>query len=748
MMLGLTFTTPALLIGTVAALIPVALHLLSSARAREVPFPTVRFLQRSMRRTARRRRIRNWLLLLLRAALLGFLAFAVAEPKSRARAGAPTGPRPYAAVLILDNSFSMAARLDAARPDSASLFDRARAAAGELLRSDAPPAQAALLTTCDPPGADAAPPQRLRRQVEELEVTLAGMDAPSGGPDRLRARLRDAAELLSRADHEDRIVYLFTDAQDTSYNGLARMPALEAAGAQLAMIRPFNTPPPNAAVTDLAASGAAVPGRPLEISATVRNFSPSPVRLTAELWIDGASQPTGRRTVLLPAAGDEAARQDVKFACMPETVGPLTGRVRIAPAGTETLDALPLDDELAFSVEIRDRARVVVVHGPSGRTDPPQNAPSAILRSALDPFVGSDRPWAVSLLPGEGIDAAAFEPRHLAGMDAAFFADVPSFTPEQAGAVADFVKRGGRAAFFLGPRVDVANYNALLGPEGADVLPGVIQPAAGAVGPSGTGRLSRRSNGTHPLLRGLYDDASRYPRVEVMRHYPVELRKPEADVALRHAAARAGDGDDPLIVTCPAGRGHVLLSAIPATRVWSNLPARHIFLPMVVHLAIGRGIESLSIGLYETGAAAVLPVPSATERVTLTPPEGRAVPAELQDGRAVFGETWRLGRYEWAATTEDGDRVAGGAFHVHLPARESDLRSAPEEDLAAALAAAGIRAAHVGAALPDWPSGQTDAAPPPPRLWWDLVLMGVILLLVTESIVANRRRSAAPRPTA
>jgi hypothetical protein len=59
MILALQFTTPALLIGAVAAAIPVALHLLASARAREVAFPTLRFVRRSMQRTARRRRVHN-----------------------------------------------------------------------------------------------------------------------------------------------------------------------------------------------------------------------------------------------------------------------------------------------------------------------------------------------------------------------------------------------------------------------------------------------------------------------------------------------------------------------------------------------------------------------------------------------------------------------------------------------------------------------------------------------------------------
>ena len=75
---ALPFLAPWLLVGALAAGIPVLLHLLSSVRAPEMLFPTLRFLKISMDKTARRRRLEHWLLLLLRSALLAMLAVAVA----------------------------------------------------------------------------------------------------------------------------------------------------------------------------------------------------------------------------------------------------------------------------------------------------------------------------------------------------------------------------------------------------------------------------------------------------------------------------------------------------------------------------------------------------------------------------------------------------------------------------------------------------------------------------------------------
>ena len=130
MILALTFATPLLLLGLLASLIPLALHLLSSVRAQETYFPTLRFLQRSMEKTARRRRIQHWLLLLLRMGLLAMLAMSVSEPISDAVGGWFSGRR-YATVIVLDNSLSMAARSEAT-----SRFDRARTEATESLRAE------------------------------------------------------------------------------------------------------------------------------------------------------------------------------------------------------------------------------------------------------------------------------------------------------------------------------------------------------------------------------------------------------------------------------------------------------------------------------------------------------------------------------------------------------------------------------------------------------------------------------------
>src|SRR5438105_15663081 len=74
------FLAPFLLWGTLAAGIPVALHLFFRSRYRTVPWAAMKFLLTSVEQTSRRLRFQELLLLMLRILLLVVLAMALARP--------------------------------------------------------------------------------------------------------------------------------------------------------------------------------------------------------------------------------------------------------------------------------------------------------------------------------------------------------------------------------------------------------------------------------------------------------------------------------------------------------------------------------------------------------------------------------------------------------------------------------------------------------------------------------------------
>ena len=78
--MGLTFLQPAFLFGALAAAVPVIIHLIYRRRALVHRFPAVRFLLLADKRTARKFRLAQWLLLALRVLAICLLAFSLARP--------------------------------------------------------------------------------------------------------------------------------------------------------------------------------------------------------------------------------------------------------------------------------------------------------------------------------------------------------------------------------------------------------------------------------------------------------------------------------------------------------------------------------------------------------------------------------------------------------------------------------------------------------------------------------------------
>jgi len=179
----MTFAAPLMLIGLLAAGIPPLLHLLSRVRAKEEPFPTLRFLQQCVEKTARRRRIEHWLLLLLRSAALAVLAMALAEPISRAAGW--TGGGDDVAALLVDNSYSMALG-----QGGQTRLARAKNEAARQLRDSAAPSIAAVITTA---GAATAEVLSTQLDAQRRKADAVGIDF---SPNKLSERFTRAVELL------------------------------------------------------------------------------------------------------------------------------------------------------------------------------------------------------------------------------------------------------------------------------------------------------------------------------------------------------------------------------------------------------------------------------------------------------------------------------------------------------------------------------------------------------------------------
>ena len=120
------FLAPLMLVGITALAVPIAIHLIGRRRARVVKFAALDFLMATKRRTARKFRLRERLLLAVRALACAAVAVALAKPyTSCTRKGPQVTRGPQAAVLVIDDSFAAGYAVDD-RPWIKAATDEAR----------------------------------------------------------------------------------------------------------------------------------------------------------------------------------------------------------------------------------------------------------------------------------------------------------------------------------------------------------------------------------------------------------------------------------------------------------------------------------------------------------------------------------------------------------------------------------------------------------------------------------------------
>lgn len=733
MMLAFEFATPLLLLGLLATVIPFVLHLLSSVKAQEVFFPTLRFLRRSMEKTARRRRIQQWLLLLVRAALLALLAFAVSEPMSKAAGNWLSGRR-YAAVVILDNSLSMAAMSGAS-----GRFSQARDEAASLLSGENKPTLAALIDTngghvSNELTADLEP---LREQVNKTVI--------GAGVAEMLPHVQSAIDMLEKTNEPQKAIYVFSDLQLLSFEQLVTAADLSRAkDIHLLIIDTARTEVDNVGITGLEIAGQRVVDSTLEFSATITNSSTRDK--TVDVGLRVAGQSLGAKiSKSLSRAGEAGSSAVVKFRHRFANPGPVGGEVYI-----EQGDQLSQDNVRRFSLSIGGRVKVLVVRGYSDPTDSPSMDPAMALLAALEPYAGAADapPWPIKATVIEG---DKFASTSLAGVDAVFFCEMPAFTAEQAKALAEFVRDGRMACFFLGPNCNAKNYNEMffldeMKSEGG-LLPVHVGEGVGEVGLEAEAFTVDWVDTAHEYFKGLLENMADYLTMQVQRYYKF-IATPTPGQTL----VRLSNGD-PLAVTKRYGRGRVLCFASTCSPRWGSLYVAPVFLPMVHRASLMARVSQRGDDMYIAGARAIIRpdrVPGGTEPILMNvtlpldaPTPGATVTVSVQRTNegpmAFFTQTTALGTYTWklsaANLTED---IPSGQFVVNPDGRESNLLSYTPDAFRGAMNRKGLARVYVGQTLQA--TNEAASLDAQGRNWWDVAAICAILFLVLEALVANRSR--------
>ena len=362
------FLTPLWLALAAAITVPLILHLLQRHQGPRVIFPALRYLKRAEREHARRIRLRQLLLLLLRVAALLLIAFAAARPFIR---GAGVGHAPAAVVLVLDNSLSSGVVVGDRR-----VLDELKDRALETLERAGPDDRFWLLRAGAPwepalPGDAQAIAARVRETVPSAAAT-----------DLIGSITRAQSILAQGADGRTPEIQVLSDLQANNVRGSTA----EKAGSDMRVLLwdPGRTAPPNASVDAVTVGGGLAPrtGERSSVVAVLGGTTRDSVNV--RLSIDGRITGAG---IAIPGSA-------AVMPLPPRPAGLVTGEVDI------DADALRADDRRMFIAVIAPPPKVLLTRA------------TPFVAEALDVLAGAGRitrsaaPAEVIIAPGAfGADA-------------------------------------------------------------------------------------------------------------------------------------------------------------------------------------------------------------------------------------------------------------------------------------------------------------------------------------------------------
>ncbi len=677
----MSFLTPLFLVGLAALAIPVLLHLIQRERKNIVEFPSLMFLRRIPYESVRRRRIRNWALLLLRLAALAAIVLAFARPfLRRAPAIGPGSGGAREVVVLVDRSYSMG---------YGDRWQRAMAAAHDAVSRIGPGDRGSIVFF----SSSAEVALRSTSDRARLDGALAGA-RPSAGATKFGPALKLAGSILSESPLPRREVVLITDLQRAGWQGAegVRLPD----GSTVTAVPITDKDPANVAVTPVSLQRANFSGQErVTVTSGIVNRSRRPAAVDIALDLDGRSVQT--RRVSAEANGSGSVSFDPVTIAAPNT----RAAVRITP------DALERDNTFDFVLSPGRPVKVLVL-------DRSGAGPASSLYLARALAVGDSPRFDVTVKSVDALTAGDLDNTAvIVGNDAA----IPAGTADR---LARFVERGGGLLLALGERGSWPS-------NGPDVLPASVgSPVDRTRGDAA--RLGALEY-SHPVF-----EIFRAPRsgdFSAARFYGYRALTPVAGAQI---LGRFDDGSA-AAVERRVGNGRVIAWASTLDVSWNDLAVKPVFLPFVHTLMthLGSYTESpawLTIGDVLDPFRAGLPPQrgrGAGGPMVLSPSGQRM----LLDGEGPdVVELEEQGFYEVRAQARGGDAGVMVASNVDLG--ESDLTPMDAQEL---VAAAEGHAGDRTTAASD-PAATAEAQERAQKVWWYLLFAG-ILLLGAETVLAN-----------
>ncbi|MED5472067.1 MAG: BatA domain-containing protein [Verrucomicrobiota bacterium] len=573
----MSFLNPAMLFGMTALAIPIIVHLLNRRRFKKIQWAAMRFLQVSLERNQRRMKVEDWILLLLRMAIVALIALAASRPatdwlKSKGLSSKVT------ASVIIDSSASMLKK-DASEQENR--FSIARKIADEVLNSLPKGSATSMVLGANSSGKGIKEPThdmaRAQKVLEESKATHRGSD--------LFPAIQSAITTMQDRPSSQKELVIITDGEASAwrqYEAITRSLDQSKKDTNAIIVLVGKDPDENLAITRLdQKTPIASVDQPVRLAVEVTNFGNAEAN-DVEVQMSINEEPIGDPAVIEAIPPGES-RTITTFV---ELSNP--GYQRIS-SKINVNDALETDNSREIVIRGINKARALLVDGQPGRDI--TESETFFLQNALVPvppeladsfFLGADR---ISI--GDLANAQLDDYR------AIFLANVSDFPDEFLPDLINFVESGGGLVIFPGENINVSFYNKTLH-EKAQLLPATFGEIIPEQGQENT--LTIQASGyNHPLV-DLWNDpgAGTLSNVKTLKAYKLSLgdtlSKNKATVALRYNDGSAA------VVESDYGLGKVYQFSSTADTDWNDLPVKPAFLP-IVHRVFGSILSKQDSGI-------------------------------------------------------------------------------------------------------------------------------------------------------
>jgi hypothetical protein len=715
--------------GAALAALPVILHLFMRQTPKHAIFPAVRLIRERQRRSKKRMRVKNWLLLLARMAVLALMALALARPRIYSQVPLGDQSVPTALGLVFDTSLSMKYKdKDKTRLEDAK--ERAREIVSKL-----PDSSQVFVVDSFEPGVTGLSPAAALKRIDSLTTHAVSR--------KLNVAVGEAYGKVAESDKPVHLVYVLTDLARTAWNpdrpaeGLDKVAKIKAGkGAKIATFVNRLAPEEihNVSV-DLAepSQSVAIQGEPIEIRARIRSQGP-PVTRTVEFYLDGLKR--GQKPVQLERNG----QVEVTFPTPPRLKEGELHRGEIVLTGTP--DPFEDDDKRYFSFKVRPPLKVLVVY------DRQEDAEFVI--SAIDPDPSPSSPRSNLVEKVRSSDFGRPEREKLENYSCVFLLNVRQLSDKDWGTLNGYVHQGGGLVVGVGNRCDPANYNDAIP---AQLLPAQLDKRRPAGPETSFGKLA---DVNHPLFSRYGKDLdSNLAQIPVFRYWTMKPTPQPVEGA--RTLLSFADGAPALFERAFKGAktGRVLLWTTPLARctdradpeAWNEFPSLSFwaFPVLIGNLTVpymaGTGSEQLN---FEAGENVFLKLDSNMRiaRFSVTAPDKKTTDSLVPSGHEYLEVPTAQLPGQWAVNgmTDDSRTVALG-FSLNPPHDESQFTLLQKPDLDTIFGKDGyILAENAQAFVHEEKLARYGYEAFP----W---LMFLILIVVTlENFLANTFYKEAPRP--